>query len=122
MTEFELIEAVNSTMSINGSLVLGYSTVISAYLVAAFVAGEKLNWQQFAIVSILFVFFSGSMVFALWGTGSRVAYLAEALRSIDPQHPIRYTYGFRNGVVVITGVGILASLKFMWDIRRSKIE
>ena len=88
MTEFELTDAINSTMSIYATCFSLYLTIISAYLIAGFVAGDRLTTQQFLIVSVLFLFASGLTTFAMSGAGTRIAYAADALRLLDAENRI----------------------------------
>ena len=122
MTEAELIDAINTTLDIHLSTLLAYLTIVSAYLIAAFVVGIRLTSLQSVVVSTLFVFASLMCTFAIWGSGSRIAYMVDALLLVDPSHPIIYTKNFRNGMTILCTLGILASLNFMWDVRHPKTE
>ncbi|MDB4542665.1 hypothetical protein N9241_00330 [bacterium] len=120
MTEADLIEAINATLDIHLSTLLAYLSIVSAYLIAAFIAGDKLTSLQSVIVSTLFIFASTMCALALWGSGSRISYMVDALLLADPSHPIIYSNNFRNGMTLLCLLGIAASLKFMWDIRHPK--
>jgi len=122
MTEYELTDAINSTMSVYASTFTLYLTIISAYLIAGFVVGQKLSKQQFVIVSILFFFASGLVVLAMSGLGSRLAHTADALRLVNADHPIKFNTMYINVLNVILILGMIASFKFMWDIRHPKSE
>ena len=122
MTEYELIDAVNSTMEAFEASFMAYLTIVSAYLIAAFISGKKLTQQQAIIISTLFLFASALTMFALWGAGGRIAYTAEALRLVNPEHPILFKTTYRNVLGVVCGLGIFASFKFMWDVRHPKTE
>ena len=75
-----------------------------------------------AIVSALFI--SSSILFtaALWVAGTRVAYKTSGLLEADPLKPSIYSLNFRNGIAVLCGPGVFASLKFMWDVRHPKTD
>jgi len=94
--------------------------IVSAYLIAAFISGEKLTTQQIIIISALFVFAAFLMVWSIWGLGSRIVYTAEALRHINPEYPIIIKNFFRNSLTIVCALGVIASLKFMWDVRHPK--
>ena len=117
MTEYELTDAINSTMSVYATSFSLYLTIISAYLIAGFIAGERLTTQQFIIVSVLFFFPSGLTIFAMSGAGTRIAYSADALRLLDAENPIRFKMSFNYLLSAICALGIIASFKFWWDIR-----
>jgi hypothetical protein len=120
MTEYELTDAINSSMSVYASTFTLYLTVISAYLIAGFMAGDRLSKQQFIIISVLFFFASGLTVFALYGAGARITYAADALRLADAENPIKFNAMFNYVLAAICTLGIIASFKFWWDIRHPK--
>jgi hypothetical protein len=90
MSEAELTDAINAVLGLHISIFLGYLSIVSAYLIAAFISGAKLTSVQSITVSILFVFSSVLAVGALWGSGSRIAYMVSALHQVDPLNPIIY--------------------------------
>ena len=122
MSEAELIEAINATLDIQISLLMGYITIVTGYLLAAFVVGDRLTPLQTVIVSCLFIFGTVLFMSALWGSGSRAAYMTSGLLEADPLHPIVYSLYFRNGIAFLCGLGVFASLKFMWDVRHPKAK
>jgi len=122
MTEAELIEAINATLDIHLSVLLAYITIVSAYLIAAFAAGIRLTSLQSVVVSTLFVFATIMCATAIWGSGTRIAYMVDALLLVDPSHPIIYTENFRNAMTFLCTLGIFASLNFMWAVRHPKPE
>jgi Zn-dependent protease with chaperone function len=122
MTEYELIDAVNSTMSIYLSTFLAYLTIVSAYLIAAFILGDKLTNQQVFVISGLFLFAAVLTMWSMWGLGSRIVYTAEALTHANPEYPILIKTPYRNSLAIVCALGIFASFKFMWDVRHPKSE
>ena len=122
MTEAELIEAINATLDIQMSVLMGYISIVTGYLLAAFVVGDRLTPLQTVFVSCLFIFATVMCTAAIWGSGSRIAYMVSGLLKADPLHPIIYSQNFRNAMTVLCSLGILAGLKFMWDIRHPKSE
>lgn len=120
MTEYELTDAINSTMSVYSGAFTLYLTIVSAYLIAGFVAGDRLTKDQFVIVSVLFFFASGLAVFAMFGAGTRIVYVADALRLADAENPIKFRAEFNYTLAAIATLGIIASFKFWWDIRHPR--
>ena len=120
LTEYELTDVINSSMNVCASTFTLYLTVISAYLIAGFMAGDRLSKQQFIIISVLFFFASGLTVFAMFGVGTRIAYAADALRLADAENPIKFKTMFNYTLTTISMLGVIASFKFMWDIRHPK--
>jgi hypothetical protein len=105
----ELLGGASSAMSL-------YLTVLSGYLLVAYLAGKQLSFLQTTIVTVLFMFFTTT------NTIATVSYTQSA-------YYFGHTYGEGRvpswGAPVI-GVllffGIMAAVKFMWDVRHPKTE
>ena len=105
----ELLAGATSAMSL-------YLTVVSGYLLVAYLAGKELSSLQTTIVTTLFMFFT------ITNTVATVLYMQNA-------YYFSHTYGagrLPGWVALTTGVllagGILAAVKFMWDVRHPKKE
>ena len=93
---------------------MGYVTLSGSDLLVAYLAGKRLTSTQALTISVLFVFA------AFMGIRSTSAYLARAdalelmqtYRSYGAQHHMRY------GAAIIMSLGVIACLKFMWDVHR----
>jgi hypothetical protein len=118
MTEYELIDSLNSTMSLMLSVLVTYVSFVSAYLIVAYVVGRNLSKQQTTIVSILFLFGAGLSIFALWGLGTRIGFTVQVLRAANPDYPVNFGSGFREALVICCSLGLIASFQFMWKIRQ----
>ena len=122
MTEAELVEAANSSWSlVNGGLG-SYMTIVSAYLIASYLVGVKLTTSQVGIISALFITMTSTLMIGLYGWTVRGTYYTSALAALNSDAA---AYGTSWVPIVLTSIcsmGILASFKFMWDIRHSKTE
>jgi len=120
MTEAELLEAASNNWSIVISLLTIFISVISGYLVVAYLAGKELNTQQAALVNALYGAFVGFCVYAIYMFSSaaveqaKLAFELSTQRSMAPSEVIPFVFVSINIPI------ILASYKFMWDIRHSK--
>ena len=93
-----------------------YLTVLSGYLLVAYLAGRELSFLQTTIITTLFVSFS------IFNTVVMVSYLQTAYFYV-------HTYGLARlpgwatevSAIMLAG-GILAAVKFMWDVRHPKKE
>jgi hypothetical protein len=122
MTEAELVEAANSSWSLVVSALGVYITIVSAYLIAAYLAGVKLTTSQVGIISALFVTMASTLMMGLYGWATRGTYYTIELAALNSD---AFAYGNSGVPIVLTSlcsVAILASLKFMWDIRDTKTE
>ena len=97
-------------------------SIVAAYLVAAYLAGAQLNASQVLILNTVYLLASSLIIFGIWGSFKVQAYYAIQIREIDPGAPHVMNYYAATGVTAAAILGLLASLKFMWDIRHSKSE
>jgi hypothetical protein len=120
MTETELVEAANSSWSLVVSALGAYMTITSAYLIAAFLAGAKLTTPQVGIISALFITMASTLMIGLYGWTVRGSYYTSELAALNSDAA---AHGFSVIPIVLTSIcsmGVLASFKFMWDIRHPK--
>ena len=117
------VEQILATANVVSDLLAGstsamslYLTVMSGYLLVAYLVGKELSFLQTTIITTLFVSFS------IFNTVVMVSYLQTA-----------YFYGHTYGLARLPGWatevsaimlagGILAAVKFMWDARHPKKE
>ena len=97
-----------------------YITVASGYLIAAYLIGRQLTSLQAAIITGLFTWFALFMTLGTVGYFSRAKYFYESLESAPPGVAM-------NSTIILVAVGfelfgIVACLKFMWDVRHPKAE
>ena len=80
MTEYELAELVAIYSSNGSGLFATYLTLISGYLITAFLAGARLNTLQVTILNVGFVFAAFIITFATFGAlMTQVAYTMKLL-------------------------------------------
>ena len=89
-----------------------YMTIVSGYLVAAYVAGDKLSLLQLCIITGLFVCFSS---FVAIGTGGLFNGAINYAESVGQEYPeaTRQMFWFQL-------IGIAVSIWFMVDRRMNK--
>jgi TRAP-type C4-dicarboxylate transport system permease small subunit len=93
-----------------------YVTAVSGYLLVSYFVGPRLTRFQAIIFTCLFLFFSGFMTFGAYGFFKNANYFGVTYgRGLAPQWTDEVA-------VTLMFLGILASLKFMWDIRHGKAE
>jgi len=110
MTAFEQAQLAYSLVGYGMTAMALYFTVVSSYLIIAYMVGNKLSRSQLAIVSSLFLVFAISLVF---GTYS----FFEAANSYGGSSSDSIEYWLAPIVAVAEFAGIVAVLKFMFDIR-----
>ena len=124
MTEYEIVDAAGTFYGIAIAMISLYFTVVSAYLVTAYIVGKELGQSQVIVISGLFLFIAlastwGSFTYLRWAA-SFVHSAPEVFSIYFPSvmHPLR-PY---NIVILIQIVGIFACLMFMWQARHPKAE
>lgn len=120
MSELELVEAANSSWALVISAIGLYMTVTSAYLIVAFMAGVRLTASQAGIISALYIAMASALLTALYAWVARSVYYSEKLAAIEPKASGSIIYEVPTVTTVMCIAGVLASLKFMWDIRHPK--
>ncbi len=120
MTEAELVEAATN---FNG-LVLGwlsaYFAAFTAYLITAYLVGNKLSRRQVIFISGGYLIYSFICVFSLFGAGSRFVDFTIAAEALNPERIYFATHSQVYVGAVLLFIGIIGSLKFMWDIRHPR--
>ena len=117
MSEGEIVEAITAYYDLVISLVGLYITVISAYLIVAYLAGSKITGSQMMIISTLFVVMAGVVTYGAYG------FLRRGFDYIDMQSalsPELTNYATPLLAYLLPGLmlgGIFAALKFMRDVR-----
>ena len=112
--EARFVEASAAYMGLSVSAVGLYLTLLSGYLIVAYVAGKDLSSTQLWIVNILFLCSSSLIVFAIVGFGYRGISFIQRLRGVDEHIP--------TGHFIFMGVlvaGICAALYFMHSSRKN---
>jgi hypothetical protein len=122
MTEAELVESWGLFLG-NSQAGLGlYVSILTGYLIVAYLVGAKLTRVQVWIVTTLFTFASTSVSLwfsAWWGRALEFALEAKELnpnRRVDNSPEALWIF------TIMLWLGIVASLYFMWTVRHPKTE
>jgi len=120
MTEYELADIVATYSSNAGSFFAVYLTLISGYLITAFIAGSRLNTPQVAILNVGVIIAAFVMIWGTYGAGSTQVHYTYKLLSLTADAPQANRAWVMNAVLTVMIGGLLASLYFMWDVRHPK--
>ena len=119
MTEYELLDLMASMEAHMATQFSLYLTVISAYMVVAYLAGEKLTRVQVWIASVLMLFAAGGQTWALYTTTGRVMEYLQLKQEYSPLTNYELNFAANSYTwVFILSFGIVAALYFMWGVRR----
>jgi len=121
MSEAEIWELILLSQANAATYIAMLLTLISGYLIIAYLVGAKLPGQQILIVNGLFLMASFWIAFPAFAAYERAAFLL-SLTSETFRSPRSAGMYIAPGTSVVVFVGaILASLKFMWDVRHPKL-
>ena len=120
MSEAELMEFGSSAWSNTIALTALFVTILSGYIVTAFVAGNRLSASQLIIINGTSIILSGLFVSSIYAF-SRAALEAEMLAfEMSVQRQMAPIPELICALLILYVVLVFASLKFMWDVRKSK--
>lgn len=122
MSEYELVESVGIYISNSIGSISVYLTIVSAYLVAAFIAGDRLTGRQVIIVNTLFIAGAGIFTYTTVGLLLRQRYFVIELAQLQSDTVLPGTAPLAPIIGLIQLGGIAACLKFMWDVRHAKTK
>jgi hypothetical protein len=122
MTEAELVEAWGLFLG-NSQTALGlYLSVLTGYLIMAYLVGDKLTRPQVLIVTVLYV--CATTIITLWffAWWSRALEFAMEAKQLNPDRQVANSVQAAWSITVMLFMAIVASLYFMWSIRHPKTE
>ncbi len=122
MTEYELQELAFTAGGLGINFAALLITLISSYLVVAYVAGSELTRPQITLVNVLFLFTSSLFLYGSVSSFIKQLSIVEKLRILNPEDYYPATPLVVIAVTVIFLLIILASLHFMWSVRHPKTE
>ena len=122
MTEYEILDLITNLSNVATSVLAVVMTTISAYLVVAWLVGEKLTGAQVTLVNLVFLAFAPMMIFTWANIFVGTLRLQERLHLINPETLIGLSAGGIAAVSITLLVLVLGSIKFMWDVRHPKTE
>jgi hypothetical protein len=120
LTEYEMADLAMSAQASATPTTALFVTIMSGYLIIAWLVGGKLTRAQVIFINVFFVFFQLALA-AAWSARwvTSYEYLA-ALNAVDPTF-----YELSNPVLLIVFplmmvASVPGCLKFMWDVRHPK--
>ena len=120
MSEAELFEAGQFAYSNSLAAFTIYITLLSGYIVVAYIIGEKLVGSQTIIINTLYSLLMLTVLAAFVSfarIGYETNYLASEMSTLRKVAPMPLVAEL---AVVVMVFCYLASIKFMWDIRHPK--
>ncbi len=122
MTEAELVEAWGLFLGNSQTAMALYLSILSGYLIIAYLIGRKLSRTQVIILSTMFLFASAFCTLVLTTWWQRALEFALEAQAINPERTVTNSQEGVRMVAVLFSLGILSSLYFMWNVRHSEDE
>ena len=125
MSEAEILEVITNWLELSAIELSVYLTLVSAYLVVAYIAAEKLTSLQLTIVNILYTVMASMTGFTSAYYYARAISFQEELLELRPNELIISTSVLKMSIWIYGAVlfaGISASVYFMIASRRSTKE
>jgi hypothetical protein len=120
MTEYELADIISTYGVQGGGQMAGWLTILSAYALVSYVVGKDLTTFQVVWLNTLYLFASSLLIFSFKASFDSQVFYAEMIRELYPHSPQAMNEVVQVSAVVITSVGTLITLLFMWQIRHPK--
>jgi hypothetical protein len=122
MPEAEMIQATQATWGNTISLVAILITLMSGYIVAAYLVGSQLDRPQVVIVNTLYVLLSTFLLISTYNLSIRATEMAAIAIEMSDKRILTPQLWIPMGMISIFSFCLVASLKFMWDVRHPKTE
>ena len=120
MSEAELFQSAQAVWSNALSLMVVIISLLSGYLVVAYVVGKELTSSQVLIVNGLYILLSTFVLMGLYTFSNRATELANLSLAMSQTRELGPQNWIPLGMVLIFVVCIAASLKFMREIRHPR--
>jgi len=120
MSEAELFQSAQAVWSNALSLMVVIISLLSGYLVVAYVVGKELTRSQVTIVNGLYILLCAFVLMGLYTFSNRATELANLSLAMSQTRELGPQNWIPLGMVFIFVVCIAVSLKFMWEIRHPR--
>ena len=122
LTAYELIDLAASMYANSATMYAILLTIVSGYLVVAYIAGAKLKRGQVVIVNALFLITCLTTIAALASFSQVAQEFAMAGVEARGREGSLASYFSSYFIFAIDFLIIISCLKFMWDVRHPKTE
>ncbi|MEP4484993.1 MAG: hypothetical protein ABJ013_05150 [Halioglobus sp.] len=120
MTMYELADYTNSLLDTFLTSFTIFMSIVTAYVVTAFVAGDKLTKFQQAIVNVLFLLSTG--VVGLLAILTFRRFFLHAVMAETPVESLDAPVDFTVPLAILFFVLVSGAMTFMWSVRQPRGE
>jgi hypothetical protein len=119
MTEYQVADIAAAVLANFLTSLTVFLSIVSAYVISAFVAGQRLSKIQLSIVNLCFVVASGILGYLVVSLFRRFFGLAQ---SIKVERGLIGEVDFTWPLSALLVAMVFGSLIFMWSVRREDAE
>ena len=120
MTEAELLDVAQAAWANVISCLAILITILSGYIAVAYVAAKDMTRSQVAIVNTLYVLLYGLTLMSAYTFTMRATEMGVLSLQLSTQRTLGPRDDIALLVVTVFAFCLVASLKFMWDIRHAR--
>jgi hypothetical protein len=123
-TAYELLDLMGTWKAENSIALTGLMSLVSGYLIVAYMVGSRLTRAQVLIITGLLLWFAGVTIFQMSiNLRSLIAFNEYDHANFGGGADVLLWSKYARWIVVSGCIAaVLASLKFMWDVRHPKVE
>lgn len=124
MTEYEILELTYSIIDSMATVFAVYLTILTGYLVVAYLIGTQLVTYQVFVISSLFIAITGVQTYSVYQYALETEALLKMKEQLSTLTPFQQAMAQPIGsyiTVVLMLFGVLASLYFFTNIRRARV-
>ena len=123
MTEYETLELMYSLLDSMATVFAMYLTILSGYLVVAYLIAAELETRQVIIVNALLIAITGVQIYSVYNYALEVESLLQIKASVSTLTPFQESMASQYSIfmtALLMLFGVVASLYFFWNVRRAK--
>jgi hypothetical protein len=122
LTAYELLDLMGTWKDSTTAALTSLMSLVSGYLIVAYLAGSRLTRVQAMIVTGLLLWFAGIAIFQVSINLRSLGEFSEIDHAKFGGQADALRWSIYSRWIVVSGciAGLLASVKFMWDIRHPK--
>ncbi len=122
MTEYEILELMYSLLDSMATVFAMYLTILSGYLVVAYLIAADLGTRQVVIINSLLIAITSVQIYSVYNYALEVEALLQIKASISELTPFQEAMSSQYSMfatALLMSFGVLASLYFFWNVRHS---
>lgn len=116
MTPYEMLDLAQSSYATSAAYISIFIALLSAFLVAAYIVGNRLSKMQFLLANILYCTIQSITILTIYNFNTSANYWVHVMRSeaLGSSETSNFAY-FPETVAVVCVITVVLSVWFMWQ-------